>query len=374
MTAHNLFRVSFGTDHAENCLFTVLTSTRSRGKNLLWTQSRRVTFQTRSIGFKSGLYGGKNDSFRTFRFRRRNGLSRRAWWYLELSMTRTIRRPFFLRLTSRLRNASKVTPLKISELREKNVPSWDRTAPKYPVCFIVGAWSMTGSFNSGGIHIRHRLPCCWKWHSSTNHKSTDLSFAYLWSFFKRHPFYRVRMSYQGSGFPLPKAQFVKKPLALANLQFNSKPLFKEMPNKFPVPQILCKTQITRGFPERLSKLGKLLGIQRGRTSASLTFLKSGKPASSEAINPIMNSPASLTEVAADLLNRNAPAQEQQTVKPVIVPRILGTGNLLLERYRHSFCIFNNKSTHIKALLVTPGKIINRAFYMQSFMTLCIVSK
>ena len=39
--------------------------------------------------------------------------------------------------------------------------------PKQATDLRVDAWSSTGSLISGGTHSRHRVPCCWKWHSST---------------------------------------------------------------------------------------------------------------------------------------------------------------------------------------------------------------
>jgi hypothetical protein len=48
----------------------------------------------------------------------------------------------------------------------------------------VGAWINTGSLSSGGTHIRQRVPCCWKWHSSRLHSSTSRRLACCRSFLK----------------------------------------------------------------------------------------------------------------------------------------------------------------------------------------------
>jgi hypothetical protein len=51
-------------------------------------------------------------------------------------------------------NAKKVAPLNLSASRQNwNLPSRNRTAPKYPTLRRVGACSKTGSLVSGGIHI-----------------------------------------------------------------------------------------------------------------------------------------------------------------------------------------------------------------------------
>src|ERR1035437_6376271 len=60
-------------------------------------------------------------------------------------------------------NAKKLAPLNLPVSRQNiNFPSRNRTAPKYPTLRRVGACSKTGSLVSGGIHIWHREPCCWK--------------------------------------------------------------------------------------------------------------------------------------------------------------------------------------------------------------------
>ena len=60
--AHNLLNTSFGTLHLSNWFSTVSTIDFKSGKYLLCKQSRRVNFHALSIGFSSGLYGGKKAS------------------------------------------------------------------------------------------------------------------------------------------------------------------------------------------------------------------------------------------------------------------------------------------------------------------------
>src|SRR5664280_3476109 len=81
-------------------------------------------------------------------------------------------------------NAKKLAPLNLPVSRQNiNFPSRNRTAPKYPTLRRVGACSKTGSLVSGGIHIWHREPCCWKCTSSVAQRSTVASSISAWSFF-----------------------------------------------------------------------------------------------------------------------------------------------------------------------------------------------
>src|SRR6266478_7427231 len=97
----------------------------------------------------------------------------------------TARRPVRMLVRRRLfMKAKKVAPLNLSASRQNwNLPSRNRTAPKYPTLFRVGACSKTGSLVSGGIHIWQREPCCWKCTSSVAQRSTVSSCISAWSFF-----------------------------------------------------------------------------------------------------------------------------------------------------------------------------------------------
>lgn len=68
-------------------------------------------------------------------------------------------------------------------LRKWNAPSRSRTAPKYPTLRRPGKCRSTGSFVSGGTHMRQLEPYCWKWTSSSAHKSTVSSVIRARSFF-----------------------------------------------------------------------------------------------------------------------------------------------------------------------------------------------
>src|SRR5439155_17918966 len=154
-------------------------------------ESSCESVQTRSIGASWGLYGGRNNSDRTFRYRRRNGASDTEWWYLALSTTMSMRLPRERCRSSRLRKASKVSPLKTLHMARTNLPLLKLTAPKHATDLRVGACCSTGSLISGGTHMRQREPCCWKWHSSRLHSSRSFRLARRRSFFYRRDLDRV---------------------------------------------------------------------------------------------------------------------------------------------------------------------------------------
>jgi hypothetical protein len=169
---HNLRSTELGFLQRSKHVETAVSTSSKVAKNRLCVAMRRASFQTRSTGASCGLYGGRNSRVSTARYVRSNGLSKTAWWYRALSTTSTMR-VSWARCRSRVfRTVSNVATLNVAHRERMNVPVRTLTAPKHATDLRVGAWSRTGSLTSGGTHLRHRVPCCWKWHSSTLQRST----------------------------------------------------------------------------------------------------------------------------------------------------------------------------------------------------------
>lgn len=117
-------------------------------------------------------------------------------------------------------------------------PSEILTAPKTPILFRVGSCNTTGSIFSGGIHMTHRDPCCWKWYSSSNQRSISFLFANSRSFFIFRLGLRIRFGNDRSGFTPSEPQMSKQPLALSYTKLNGIFLRKMMAEKFSIPKIL----------------------------------------------------------------------------------------------------------------------------------------
>src|ERR1019366_6083932 len=101
----------------------------------------------------------------------------------------------------------------------------------------VGAWRQTGSRISGGTHMRHRLPCCWKWTSSSAQRSTLWSTASRWGFFYSRLQERVGLGDLRARFAEPETQLAKEPLALARLQSHPELLLQKSRQQGPIPQM-----------------------------------------------------------------------------------------------------------------------------------------
>ena len=90
---HSRRSTELGFRHLSKQVLTASSTSTSVVKYRLCVASRRVSFQTRSIGASCGLYGGRNSRDKMPRCLRKNGASSTAWWYLALSNTITMRLP-----------------------------------------------------------------------------------------------------------------------------------------------------------------------------------------------------------------------------------------------------------------------------------------
>lgn len=196
---HNLRSTELGVLQRSKHVETAVTTASRVAKNRLCVAMRRVSFQTRSMGASCGLYGGRTSRVSTARYFRSEGLSRTAWWYRALSRTSTMRVPRERCRSSVFRKVSNVAALNVAHSERMNLPVRKLTAPKQATDLRVGAWRRTGSLISGGTHIRHRVPCCWKWHSSTLQSSTPRRRARRCSFFKRCDLDRIGRGDLGPG-------------------------------------------------------------------------------------------------------------------------------------------------------------------------------
>src|SRR5271157_1551943 len=193
-------------------------------------------------------------------------------------MMTTTRRPD-CELTNRncLRNDKKVMALNFSSSRRKtHFPSRRRTAPKYPTLRWVGWWSTTGSLSSGGTHIRHLEPCCWKRASSRAQRSTALSFARRRVFFKLLLLERVGAGNKRTRLAQAEAKLSKQPLTLSHTQVNLPLLANKSRKGFAVPKVRREAENFGRLSQRLRNVRQMLLSQSLRSSRSVSFDQSGE--------------------------------------------------------------------------------------------------
>src|SRR5512145_3517082 len=111
--------------------------------------------------------------------------------------------------------------------------------------FRVGSCRRTGSLTSGGIHIRHRDPCCWKWTSSMAQRSTLSSRTSARSFFVRQLKVGIRVGQLGSRLAQAETEATEQALALPCSDGHAELLLQEGRQRFPIPE-RCREAILGG--------------------------------------------------------------------------------------------------------------------------------
>src|SRR3970282_2279405 len=124
-------------------------------------------------------------------------------------------------------------------------------APKQATDWRVGACKSTGSLISGGTHMRQRVPCCWKWHSSKLHRSILGLRASRRSFFYRALAHGVCLRNLGTGLSEPKSQLPKQALTLPDLEPHAVVLLQMVREELAVPERLRVTE-TAGLAAQLA--------------------------------------------------------------------------------------------------------------------------
>src|SRR3972149_8930678 len=298
---HKPRSTAFGFRHKSKQESTAVSNSPRVPKKRLCVAKRRASFQTRSMGASCGLYGGRNSKVRTLRYRLSRGASNRAWWYFALSSTITMRLARERCRSNFLRNASNVRASNLSHRERTHLPVLRLTEPKQATDLRGGAWSNTGSLISGGTHIRHRVPCCWKWHSSRLHSSTSRRLASRRSFFESRDLYRVGLGYLGSGLGPSESHLTEDALALAHPQPQPIAPSQMLREQLAVPQMSSMAEL-RGIASQIPLQHRPLpGVQRGRSSRPFALAQALQAMGLEAPHPALHRAAIFTEQLGDLL-------------------------------------------------------------------------
>ena len=317
---HNLRNTELGCRQRSKHFSTAASNSPSVAKKRLCVAMRRASFQTRSIGANCGLYGGRNSKVSTARYLRSNGLRSTAWWYLALSSTTIMRLPRERCRSSFFRKLSKVTASNFSHMACMNLPVLKLTAPKQATDLRVGACVSTGSLISGGTHIRHRVPCCWKWHSSRLHSSVSFRLANRRSFFNSRDLYGVGLGHLRSGLPQPEAHLSEYSLALTHAQSDTIALAQMLREQFAVPQMADETKCSGVTSQVAPQCRPLFCVQRRWPARALALAHSFQSMTLESFDPALHRTTVFAEKLGHLLAALATGDQQQAMQPMVVAR------------------------------------------------------
>jgi hypothetical protein len=342
---HNLRSTELGFLQRSKHVETAVSTASKVAKNRLCVAMRRASFQTRSTGASCGLYGGRNSRVSTARYVRRHGLSNTAWWYRAVSTTSTMR-VSWARCRSRVfRTVSNVAALNVAHREWMNVPVRKLTAPTQATDLRVGAWSRIGSLISGGTHRRHRVPCCWKWHSSTLQSATPRRRARRCSVFTRRDLDRVGLSDLGSGLAQSEPHVTEDALALAHTQPHLVAQAQMSREQLALPQMTGMTKRLWVASQVTPQRHPWLGVQRSGSPRTSPVAHAGQSMGFKTRHPALHRPSIFPQHVGDLLAAVAAGDQQQPVQPMVVPRLIGPSDFLLDGQAHDVGISKDQVSH-----------------------------
>jgi hypothetical protein len=134
-----------------------------------------------------------------------------------------------------------------------------------------------------------------------------------------------------------------------------------MREQFAIPQILAVTQVPGMQPQVVLDLLPSLVVESPWPTSPLSFAQSSKAAPFEAMHPTLNRSRMFAEPVGDVITAMALTDEQYTVESMVVTRLIGTADLLLQGYSHRLRIGNLKCFHAGSLRHT--RMFNQPFIL-----------
>ena len=248
-------------------------------------------------------------------------------------------------LRSLLRNISNVSALNFDADMVTSISISLLTAPKRATDFRIGAFSTIGSLSSAGTHIRHRVPCCWKWNSSKLYRSIPSSLAKRLRFFISLFRFWIRVCNKRPRFAKAKTHLSENALALTHTHFHPVLLRKVMREQFSVPEILPIAKLFRTLVQIILQLIPGLFFQSPRSSRSFLLGQPCKSAIVKTSYPAMHSPRVLPDKPCNLPATKALADQQHTVETVVIAGFIGPHDFLPNGNSHDLLVHNLQLAH-----------------------------
>ena len=150
---------------------------------------------------------------------------------------------------------------------------------------------------------------------------------------------RIRLGNDRPGFPQPKAQGAEEPLALAHAERDVEVVVQIGRDGLAVPDGAREPDGRRFLAQHPRDLRPLARGEARRASGPIVIAQSLQAIGLEPMDPILDRPQRVAEQRGDVGARHPLRDQQHPMQAVIVPRIRGTTNLVLQteyngRVRH----------------------------------------
>jgi hypothetical protein len=113
-----------------------------------------------------------------------------------------------------------------------------------------------------------------------------------------------------------------------------------MSQQLPIPEVLGVAELAGRPPQISIHLRQLRQREPRRAARPLSFLQPGKASPLKSVHPTLHGRGILSQPLGDLVAVHALADEQQPMQAMVIARLVGTENLLLQRNQHDANIGN----------------------------------
>jgi hypothetical protein len=125
-----------------------------------------------------------------------------------------------------------------------------------------------------------------------------------------------------------------------------------MTEKLSIPEILTIAQLGRRPTKILSKSLAESFIEAGWPSRSWCLLQSRKPTLLKTTHPVLDGPRALAKKLPHFRTTETAADQKNPMKPVVIPGLFGSQDLILDCEPNDFWILDFQPAHRSLLSIT----------------------
>jgi hypothetical protein len=162
----------------------------------------------------------------------------------------------------------------------------------------------------------------------------------------------------GAGLAQSEPRVAEDSLALAHPQPHLVAQAKMRREQLAVPQMTGMAKLLRVTSQVTPQRRPLLGVQRGRPTRTHPVAQACQSMGFESPHPALHRPPIFPKPFGDLLAAVAASDQQQPVQPMVVPRLIGSSDFLLDGQSHDVGISNFQFSHDSASTSVSGHQYN----------------
>lgn len=174
---------------------------------------------------------------------------------------------------------------------------------------------------------------------------------------------RIRPGHDRPRCAQPKTQLAKQPLTLPGAQTEPVLLLHVGRQGFAIPGVGGHAHRQRRATEHVADLLVVPLTKAGRTARPIVVDQAGQARRLELAHPIGHRPRSIAQIARHCAAAQALRHQQQSMQPMVIPRVPRPPNLVLKSFNDIGGFGNGEFLHAS---VTPQEI-----YMRNYLCRCV---